>query len=299
MKQRHFSLDIDGQVIIDTLNGAAFQPNVSGEGVQPYVAFDVTIDALGHVTYCDLSLANLAEETINVLFKRGAVIGLRAGYADNMDYIFTGIVRNVFRSREQSTTFTQIIARGGELSKNHINVSLGEKAKLSEIIKSISSAMGYPLVFTESEFTEEYVTGYTMTGNPETALDKLARAHDFNWTVENERLIVFRVEQGRKSPTKTINMLNGLEGVPELTEVGVDFSVRMDPSIKIGARIELDTTYRSFNFSNVYYENPLQDISGSGEYTVMKITHSGDNGAGSSTWTTRCSGYRSNYVSVS
>ena len=280
MRQRVYEIEINDKVVIAE----------NANGIQAHVQFDITVDALGNITLCDLVLSNIAETTINTVFNRGAVMAIRAGYQENIDYIFRGIIRQVFRGRSGATTYTNIIARGGALEKAHINKALGKNATLAEILQSLADAMSYKLVITRSEFSDTYATGYSMTGDPYKYLRDLGKAHNFGWSVEQNNLVIFKIENGRKSPKKTINMLSGLEGIPEVTEIGVNFSVRMDPSIKIGNKIELDTQYRSFNFSGVYYNNELQDTAGSGEYTVMKIVYSGDNYG--QAWTTRCVAYR-------
>ena len=286
MRQRVYQIEVNDKVIIAE----------NSSGVQVRVQFDITVDAIGNITLCDLNLSNLAESTISTVFKRGAVLAIRAGYEDNIDYIFRGIIRQVFRGRDGATTYTNILARGGELEKNTINKALGKNAKLSEILQSLADVLGYKLNITKSEFADVYPTGYSMTGDPYKYLRDLAKSWKFEWAIENDTLVIFKVKNGRKAPKKTINMLNGLEGIPEVTEVGVNFSVRMDPSIKIGNKIELDTKYKSFNFSGVYYNNELQDVAGSGLYTVMKITYSGDNYG--QAWTTRCVGQRADFVRV-
>ena len=190
MKQRVFQIEVDDRVLI--------AENPSGK--QFRVQFDITVDALGHVTYCDFVISNLKEETINAMFKRGAVFAVRAGYVDNIDYIFRGIIRNVFRERDGADTNTRIIARGGDLEKSIINKSLGKNAQLSEILQSLADAMGYKLVINKSEFSDKYITGYAMTGDPFNYLTRLATSHDFHWTIEANKLVVFKVAGGRNVP---------------------------------------------------------------------------------------------------
>lgn len=285
MRTRRYSIEIDDTEIIGETSG-----------VQAHVNFNIQINAIGNVTLCDLSVSNLTETTVNTAFKKGAVLAFRAGYEDNINYIFRGIIRNVFRYRDGATTRTQIIARGGDLEKNIINVSLGMNSKLSTVLQSIADAMGYNLVITKSDFEDVYTTGYAVTGNPWSMLHKLAEAWDFKFAIENDSIVIFKVENGRSIPTRQVNMINGLEGVPEVTEVGVDFTTRLDPKLKIGAKVELDTSYKSFNFSGVYYPTQLQDFAGSGEYTIMKITYVGDNY--SNTWSTQCKCYSAKYVEI-
>ena len=282
MRQRVYSVLIDGKELIE----------INPSGVQARIQFEVTVDALGAITLCDMTLSNLKQETINYAFKRGAVLELIAGYEDNYGYIFKGVIRNVFKGRNVATTTIQVLARGGALEKGVVNISLGENAKLSEILKEVVSAAGFSLVFYESDYSDVYTTGYSITADPRVVLNQLAKAWRFRWAIENDSIIIFRQSQPRRSPTKVINMNSGMEGIPEVTEVGVNFSVRLDPSIRIGSLVTLDTEYKSFNFSGVYYPTGLQDVQGTGEYTVKKIVFSGDNYG--LNWNTKVEGWLQN-----
>ena len=45
----------------------------------------------------------------------------------------------------------------------------------------------------------------------------------------------------------------GMEGIPIITEIGVDVNVRLNPKINIGGRFEVESEFASFNFSNIYF----------------------------------------------
>lgn len=299
IRKRAYAIEINDRTLIDTTDPALTDnENITAEGQQPHIEFDITIDALGHISLCDLSISNITQETSEAVFNIGSTLSFRCGYNDNIDYIFSGIIRNVFRYKDGATTTTQIIARAGKLRKSIINKSLGKNVKLSAIIKELSDAMGYALVFTKADFSDVMVSGYSMTGDPWIILSKLAYAYKFSYSLENDKLVIFKTDSGRQIPKKTINIQSGLEGMPERTEVGIDFSVRIDPSIKIGMKVDLDTTYQSFNFSNVYYLENLLERFAQGDYTVMQIKHSGDNAPSSNKWTTHVTGYLANRVSI-
>ena len=286
MRQRAVIVEVDGKTVVNTIRPDTGRSST----IQPRIQFDVTVDALGHVTYCDFNISNVTESTANNFFKKGKVLSLAVGYEDNIDYIFSGKVRNVFRRRDGATTVLQVLARGGGIDKKAINISFGKNIPIGDILREIAKTMGYPIVFTASEFSDIFVTGYTTTGDPFMALSKLSSQYDFNWAIEGEKLIVFNQDTGRKTAPISINIRSGLEGIPEVTEVGVDFTVRIEPGIKIGSKVKLDTKYKSFNFSNAYYETPVQEAAGSGVYTIMKIEYSGDNHG--SQWSKKCTGYR-------
>lgn len=283
MKQRRWELIIDDTVVIPETDGVQFR-----------VQFDVTIDAMAHISYLDLTISNLKQETINKFFKRNAVIGFKAGYNDSIDYIFKGRIRNIFKERDGATVNTRIIARGGDLDRVTINVPIGDNTKLSTILKKIAEATGYTLVMTDSDFNEVYTSGYSMTGSPEHYLRDLAAAHNFRWVIENGRLIVVKDNSERKSNTLTFSMFNGLEGIPELTEAGLDFSVRLQSKLKIGALVKVESELKTFNYSNIYFQD-VPENAGTGTYRMFKITHTGDNYG--QTWNSRITGFKYNYRS--
>ncbi len=281
MKQRRWELIIDDEVVIPETDGVQFR-----------VQFDVSIDAMGHISYCDLTVSNLKKETVTKFFRKDAVIGFKAGYTGTIDYIFKGRIKNVFRERDGATLNTRILARGGDLDKVAINESLGANVTLATIIQRIADTMGYPLIITKADFLEKYPTGYAMTGAAETYLNDLAETHNFHWTIENDRLVVFSDSTSRKSNVLTIDVFNGLEGIPELTEVGIDFTTRLQPKLKVGSRVKVESEFKTFNYSNVYFQD-VPASAGAGEYRMFKINHTGDNYG--NTWSSKVTGYKDNY----
>lgn len=281
MRSRRFEIIVNDETVIEETDGNQF-----------HIRFDVTIDAMGHISYCDLVISNLSDATINKFFKTGAVLGLRAGYADTIDYIFRGRIKNVFKEREGATVNARIVARGGSLDKTKVNSSLGENTKLSKILQTIADETGYSLVYTESDFTHNYVTGYSMTGAAEEYLNELAETHDFNWVVESDRLIITLNSSSRNTGITEFDMFTGLEGIPELTEVGIDFRVRLSPKLKIGAMVKVVSEFKTFNYSNIYFQD-VPASQGSGTYKMFKLVHSGDNYGAE--WTTKVTGYKSGY----
>ena len=276
MRQRVFEILIDDKVVIKETTGVQFR-----------VQFDVTIDAMGHVSYLDLLISNLKQETINK-FTRDSKIGFRAGYADAIDYIFVGRVRNVFPERDIATRNTRIIARGGNKDKVAINRSLGKNVSLSKILTTIAEAMGYPIDFQIEKFDVKYTSGYAMTGDAEAYLNELSNTHNFKWVLNNDRHIICPEQDGRTSHIQTIDMFNGHEGYPEITEVGLDFNVRLNPYLQIGSLVNVESKNKTFNYSNLYFQD-IPENAGTGTYKIFKINHKGDNF--SNDWTTKCTGY--------
>lgn len=255
------------------------------------IVFSILIDFGSSVSYCDCRIYNLSEETEAKAFTRGVPFGIRAGYDDTIDYIFRGEIRNVFKEREGPNTITRLLCRGGSQPPASVNQTFGENTKITDIIKACVTAMGYSIVISDDDFNDvdPYLRGYSLYGDPRVYLDNLAKTHRFNYVIENERVIVTRSNSFRQGEPFTISEATGMEGIPEITEVGCDVSVRLQPKIRIGGRIDIQSELRTFNFSNIYYQD-IPQKAGAGIYRVFKLEHTGDTWGDA--WTTKITGFR-------
>ncbi len=255
------------------------------------VSFEITVDYGGFISYCDIAIANLSDDTATALFKKGSKIALRAGFDETIDFIFVGKIRNSFKERNVGTVLHRIIARGNDQPDKTINTTLGVNTKLVAIIKACADSMGFPLVITEKDFDDipPYSRGYILHGDPRVYLDRLAKTHGFSYVVDKNRLIVTKNDSFQPGAPFEVSQFTGMIGIPEITEVGCDVSLSLNPSIRIGSRIDIQSELVTFNFNNIYF-NELPEQAGSGIYRVFKIRHTGDNH--SDNWRTRITGNR-------
>lgn len=280
--RRQWSISLDGEPFIEVTEGRQFK-----------CVFEVLHDFGGYTSYADIALYNLSADTVNKVFERGTVLSLRAGYADSIDTIFTGTIQNVLRERQGPTTITRLICRGGKLldDQTQVNETLGKNTKVTEIIRACVTSMGYPIVMDDAQFADidPYPYGYTLSGDPRVYLDNLAKSHDFDYVIENERMIVVRKGYARQGDVHVVSQFTGMEGIPEITEVGVDVVTRLNPKIKIGGRYRIESDLATFNFSNLYFVD-IPESAGVGEYKIFKLTHSGDTWGDA--WSTKITGIR-------
>ncbi|MCK5126789.1 MAG: hypothetical protein KAR42_11085 [candidate division Zixibacteria bacterium] len=272
---------LDGETYIAPTSGRQFR-----------VVFNILVDLGGSITYADIAIYNLNQSTALKVLRRGVEIGFRGGYDGLIDYLFSGRITNVLRERNGSDTIVRILAKGGSQPKQQIvNVALGKNARVTDIIKSCATATGYSLVLNENDFAQvdPYPRGYTCTGDPFVQLDSLGKRHNFQYTIENDRLIVVGDGSFREGDPIVVNELNGMEGIPEITENGVDVSLRLMPKLKIGGRVDIRSELATFNFGNMYFQD-VPENAGSGIYNIYRLVHAGDSYGES--WTTRVTGYR-------
>lgn len=279
---RRWSINLNGEPFIVATGGRQFK-----------CVFEILYDFGGFTSYADVAIYNLSADTANKALKAGTPISFRAGYEESIDNIFAGTIKNVLRERRGPDTITRLICRGGKLTEDQaqINQTLGKNARVTDIIKACIKAMGYPAVIDDDQFSDvdPYASGYTLAGDPRVYLDNLASAHGFSYVIENERVIVVRNGSFRQGDVHVISQFTGMEGIPEITELGVDVTVRLNPKIRIGGRARIESTLATFNFSNLYFVD-IPESAGQGTYRIFRISHTGDTWGDA--WSTKITGYR-------
>lgn len=280
--KRRWEILLDGVPFIEITDGRQFK-----------CVFEILHDFGGYNSYADIGLYNLSTDTANKAFKRGVVVTFRAGYEDSIDVIFVGTIKNVLRERQGPNTITRLIAAGTRLPSDQaqVNETLGKGVRVTDIIRACGFATNTPIDMDDTQFSdiEPYPRGYVVDGDPRVIMDNLAKTHNFNYTFENERLIVVREGYSREGPVHVVSQFTGMEGIPEITEEGVDVTVRLNPKIRIGGRYRIESDLATFNFSNLYFVD-IPESAGVGEYKIFKVTHTGDTWGDA--WSTKIVGIR-------
>lgn len=257
------------------------------------VVFNILLDFGGFNSYADIAIYNLAKSTEGQVFKKYEYAAFRAGYQDNIDYIFKGQIINIIREKSGPNRITRLICKGGALTQDRstVNKSFESGVRVETLIRECASAMGLPIIINDSDFSgvPPYISGYLLSGDPKKKLNQLARSHDFSWMIENEKLVVVGNNSSRNGSITSISTSNGMEGVPEITEIGVTVNVRLSPEMKIGGRFRIESEFGQVNFSNVFFQDVPETI-GEGEYRTEKLQYDGDSHG--EKWNVRVSGIR-------
>ena len=258
-------------------------------GRQFRVVFNVLLDFGGFNTYAEIIIYGLSRSTEAKILKKHEYVALRAGYEDSIDYIFKGEIVNLIREKH----LVRIICKGGALAQDTktINVSLGGGVTPQALCRACASAMDLPIVINDDDFSGQspYISGYVMAGDPKMYLNKLGKAHNFGWLIEGEKIVIVGNESSRSGLTQIISAANGMVGVPEITEVGANVTVKLSPSIKIGGRFEIKSEFAQVNYSNIYFQDVPETL-GQGTYNIHKLEFTGDSYGDS--WDTRITGHR-------
>lgn len=257
------------------------------------LTFSISLDFGARNTYADIAIYNLSRDTEALVFRKKDYVGFSAGYVDNIDYIFKGEIVNVIREKQGGDTITRLICKGGALSQetSTINKSFADGVDIKELIQACADSLGFPLTINDADFPEisPYLSGYHLVGDPKTILNKLSRSHDFKWLIDSEKLVVVGNKSFRKTGIVTVSASNGMVGIPEITEIGADVTVKLNPSLRIGGQFEIKSEYAQVNFSDVYFQD-VPDTLGQGIYDIHKLQFEGDSYG--DVWDTKITGFR-------
>ena len=257
------------------------------------ITFSILQDFGGFNTYADIAVYNLSRATEGQVFKKGEYVGFRAGYADTIDYIFKGEIVNIIREKQGGDKVTRLICKGGAVSqeKSTINKSYEGGVTPQTLCRACADALGFPVIINDDDFPDvsPYLSGYHLTGDPKVKLNQLAKSHNFQWLISSEKLVIVGKESFRKGAVTTVSASTGMVGVPEITEIGADAIVRLNPTLNIGGQFEIKSEFVQVNYSNVYFQDVPETL-GQGVYIIQKLQFDGDSYG--DVWDTKITGLR-------
>lgn len=285
--RRLFELKVGGtmdrpEVMIQTTHDRQFK-----------IQFGVRVSAGNFHSYADIAIWNLSRETESKIFKRGSLVALRAGYPHNIDLIFKGQLVNLFRERQGPDRITRIIAKGGAqpLEEAAVDKTFGPGVKVLELVQACADALGFPALISGAEHLQQVLPrGPVLSGSAKYCLLELSRMFKFWWLVEGDRVVVIPDQSKRGGIAHKISQLTGMVGSPEITEVGADIVVKMNPKIKWGEEFKVESEYPRANFSGIYFRD-IPATLGEGRYKIQTIEHQGDSYG--DIWDTRLYGIKS------
>ena len=248
--------------------------------------FNVKNDISNFANLGYIEIYNLAESTRNLISEEYQRIKLSVGYGDEsgLSVLFDGEIRNVFHRRVDVDIITELYCADGD-SYNRRSItkrSSGEDKNLrqiiTELISDLKDTKGKSVSIGEINIEADSVKikGITFCSTTEESLNNLAASYNFNWFIENRKF--YAVSANRileKQVTSIISPQYGMISSPVLTDIGVDVKTLLNPSVRPGRKIKIQSAGTKVALGALYFENVSKTL-GEGEYKVLRVTHTGD-----------------------
>lgn len=239
----------------------------------------------------DIRVYNVSDETARKSqlreFER---VVLQAGYAGNYGVIFDGTIKQVRRGRESQTdTYLDITAADGDSAYNFavMNVSLAAGSTPDDHLQACLQAMasrGITMGEKPNLPTNKLPRGKVMFGMVRDHLDTLAKSTDTSWSFQDGKLTLIPNTAYLPGEVVVINSATGMVGLPEQTQNGITVKMLLNPSVKIGRRLQIDNKsiqqYRygvgMLDAERNLWASASAKIDADGFYKVLVANHVGD-----------------------
>jgi len=248
--------------------------------------FNVKNDISNFANLGYIEIYNLAESTRNLISEEYQRIRLSVGYGDEagLSVLFDGEIRNVFHRRVDVDIITELYCADGDsyLRKSITRRSSGGDKTLGQLIRELVSDLkdtkGKSIAIGEINVVLDFVKikGITFCETTAGTLNSLAASYNFNWFIENRKFYAVSANRVLENQvTSIISPQYGMISSPVLTDIGVDVKTLLNPSVRPGRKIKIQSAGTKVALGALYFENVSKTL-GEGEYKVLRVTHTGD-----------------------
>jgi hypothetical protein len=232
---------------------------------------------------------NLSDQTVKKLqTKEFSQLVLQAGYEGNYGTIFNGTIKYKYKGHESAIdSYLDLVAADGDSAYNFavINTSLAAGSKPEDHLSAISSAMEtYGVTKDDTQpplSTNTLPRGKVMYGMARDYARVLAQSNGSTWSIQDSKLQLILQTSYRPGDPIVLTSASGLIGFPEQTQNGIRIKTLLNPSIKIGTRVQIDNaSVQLFHFDlsipGQVTNTLVPKLDDDGMYKVLVSEHSGD-----------------------
>lgn len=255
----------------------------TGDGLR--LTFQATHFAGGAFSVAEITIYNVSASTTTQMLGDGATkkyefISLEAGYDNMFGAVFVGQITNVQRVLEDdgATKGIRFFCKSSakERDQNLINLTLSPETDPVQIIEACAEPFGAEIRF-YGDFSglKKRSRGTVLQGNPTACMNELAETFQFDWMVENGAIKIIKRGFALPNQVYVVSASTGMIGSPVVTDTEVGIRYILNPKLKLGDTIKLESMAPRFEFSGAFYHG-IQRTIGEGYYKVNSLVFAGD-----------------------
>jgi len=238
---------------------------------------------------CMVRVYNLSDATVKQLqTKEFSQLILKAGYDGNFGLIFQGTIKYKYRGHESSIdSYLDLVAADGDSAYNFAVVRQSRSAGSTPsdhfgILSNAMEAYGVTQAQNQPPIGQNALPrGKVFYGMARDYMRVLANSNGCTWSIQDGKLQLILHTSYLPGAAIVLTSATGLIGFPEQTQNGIRVRTLLNPSIKIGSRIQIDNeSVQRFNF-NLSIPGQVSNflvpsLSDDGFYKVLISEHEGD-----------------------
>ena len=249
------------------------------------LTFQVTHFAGGAFSVAEITIYNVSRYASRQMLGDGSTgkyefISLEAGYDGLFGSIFVGQITNVQIHLEDggSTRGIRFFCKSSakERDQNLINLTLAPETDPVQIIEECASVFGAEIqVYGDFSGLKRRSRGTVLQGSPTSCMNELGETFAFDWMVENGAIKIIKRDFALDNQVYVISSGTGMIGSPVVSDTEVGIRYTLNPKIKLGDTIKLESMAPRFEFSGAFFYDVPRTI-GEGYYKVNSLVFSGD-----------------------
>lgn len=247
------------------------------------------IPAEAYIDIYNLNREDLQRLTTSVAnwLKKQTLIELRAGYDNDVKTLFKGMIMDATPEGNPDISLHIKGLSGIEWMSEVIRVNKNN-ITIKGLLQTASDAMGYPLNISEkissnNKWLNRVIDNFSFTGSPFELLAQIQAmvggyAQDENSiiiTCYNGEIFVWALKEDKSAPKLVVSAKTGMIGYPKLTATGVNVKMLLNPSIKVGDSIYLQSERVPLSNGNYFVTSILHqgELRGNEFYTTLECAH--------------------------
>lgn len=259
------------------------ETNPAQDGLR--ITFQVTHFAGGAFSVAEITIFNVSRYAERQMLGDGSAgkyefISLEAGYDGLFGSIFVGQITNVQLHLEDggATRGIRFFCKSSakERDQNLINLTLSPETDPVQIIEACAESFGAEIQF-YGDFSElkRRSRGTVLQGSPTACMNELGETFAFDWMVENGAIKIIKRDFALDNQVYVISAGTGMIGSPVVSDTEVGIRYTLNPKIKLGDTIKLESMAPRFEFSGAFFYDIPRTI-GEGYYKVYSLVFAGD-----------------------
>lgn len=288
-----------GGTDVITVTDSSFEP----EALR--IVFDVQTVAFQNYWFADIDIYNLDSTTTTQILQsasnitQGMTVKLQAGYINgNYDVIWEGPVFQPLYSRENVTdykiTLRCIFSMESQISGSVLSTAYAAGYSQTETVLAMIGTLGLNKDYVSPNLsTKTLPKAKVVFGNADKYLSNIARDNNMTWFMSQRGLALGGPNDAQVSsdPAIVYTPKTGLVFTPEQTQYGVNFTVLLDPRLKVlypMQSVQLDQSLiRQYKVS--VGDNKFLPLDQDGIYVIGGVRHRGDSRGGA--WYSEVTGF--------
>ncbi|MBI6551047.1 hypothetical protein YA0850_01230 [Pseudomonas veronii] len=259
------------------------ETNPAQDGLR--ITFQVTHFAGGAFSIAEITIYNVSRYAERQMLGDGSTgkyefISLEAGYDGLFGSIFVGQITNVQLHLEDggATRGIRFFCKSSakERDQNLINLTLSPETDPVQIIEACADSFGAEIQF-YGDFSglKRRSRGTVLQGSPTACMNELGETFAFDWMVENGAIKIIKRDFALDNQVYVISAGTGMIGSPVVSDTEVGIRYTLNPKIKLGDTIKLESMAPRFEFSGAFFYDIPRTI-GEGYYKVYSLVFAGD-----------------------